>query len=139
MQDERVPIIVKPVMPDDVVLIEDSADDVPPPLAPQPTIVTKKKRATKIQKAKPKKLLIPFHQQIGRYFVTATPDCLSLAVSETNHWKRLEAYCRDHANLDCPILPAFLGKSLKDIKFIINKNHFHGDTNFDRMKQDGLL
>ena len=47
----------------------------------QPTLVTKKKRAMVVQgpynekvKTKPKKLLVPFHQQIRRNFAAATPD-----------------------------------------------------------------
>ena len=96
------------------------------------------KRDEKLNKRKSKKLLVPFCQRKGRNFVATTCDCLSLAVSKTNPWKRLETYSCNHCNLDCPILPATLGKSLDNITFIIIKK-FPGDTNLERTTQCGLL
>lgn len=96
------------------------------------------KRDEKLNKRKSKKLLVPFCQRKGRNFVATTCDCLSLAVSKTNPWKRLETYSCNYCNLNCPILPATLGKSLDNITFIIIKK-FPGDTNFERTTQGGLL
>ena len=66
------------------------------------------------------------------------PNCLSLAILNSDAWNKLLVYCHNHPNLNCPILPAFLDMSLDYINFIVIK-HFPGDTNFDKMTQVRLL
>ena len=60
-------------------------------------------------------------------------NCLSLVVVNSDAWNKLLVYCCNHSNLNYPILPAFLGKSLEDNKFIVIK-YFPGETNFDRKR-----
>ena len=89
-------------------------------------------------KGKGKESEIPFPQREGRNFDAATPDCLSLAVSEKKAWKNLTAYCCNHPNLDCPILPATMSKSLPKVRVIFCL-HYPGDKHIDEMIEAGLL
>ena len=73
---------------------------------------------------------IPFAQREGRNFDAATTDCLSLAVSEKKAWKNLTAYCCNHPNLDCPIPPATMSKSLPKVRVIFCL-HYPGDKHID--------
>ena len=82
--------------------------------------------------------VIPFAQREGRNFDAATPDCLSLPISKAEEWNELTAYCRNHPNLDCPILPATLSDTLEEVLVIICK-HYPGENDFDAMREKGLL
>ena len=119
------------------------------PSGPRPTVVPNKKKTTAIpiprsnllrlrRGARNKLLGIPFPQQEGRNFDAARTDCLSLAVLEKKAWKDLVEHCRVHVNLDCPILPATLSKSLPKV-LVIFCLHCPGDNHIDEMTEDGLL
>ena len=68
-------------------------------------------------RAKGKVSEIPYSQQEGRNFDSAATNCLSLAVSETEAWKKLTVYYHKDPHLDCPILPATLSKSLMHVSW----------------------